>query len=42
MEENKKMKETMRRQYRDTEERIWEELSLFALMREEKFLQIAL
>lgn len=42
LEENKKVKETMRKQYKDTEERIWEELSLFALMREEKFLQIAL
>lgn len=42
LEENKKMKETMRKQYKDTEERIWEVLSLFALMHEEKFMQIAL
>ncbi|GKS70232.1 CheW protein [Nitrosomonas sp. PY1] len=40
--EKKKAKETIRKQYKDIEERIWEELSLFALMREEKFLQIAL
>ncbi|MEK7779229.1 MAG: chemotaxis protein CheW [Pseudomonadota bacterium] len=42
LEENKKVKETIRKQYKDTEERIWEELSLLALMREENFLQIAL
>lgn len=39
--ENSENKAAIRNQYQDSEKRIWQELSLFALMSEEKFLQIA-
>lgn len=39
--ENKKNKAFVVNQYQDNEKRIWEELSLFAIMHEEQYLQIA-
>lgn len=38
---NKKNKASVLNQYQDSEKRIWEELSLFAIMHEEQYLQIA-
>lgn len=39
--ENKKNKVSVLNQYQDNEKRIWEELSLFTIMREDQFLKIA-
>lgn len=41
LQENKKNKVSVLNQYQDNEKRIWEELSLFTIMREDQFLQIA-
>lgn len=37
----KKLSQGIAAQYKDTEGRVWRELSLFALLREEKFFQVA-